>query len=85
MNVYTNKLYRYGIMLEYNRIDIFEGIDIKKANDFHECSFCLYYYFFIMNFKFRTGVCNGCHGIMQKSMSLDDAVVVIVVTVKGND
>lgn len=41
--------------------------------------------FFIMNFKFRTGVCNGCHGIMQKSMSLDDAVVVIVVTVKGND
>lgn len=41
--------------------------------------------FFIMNFKFRTGLCNGCHGIMQKSMSLDDAVVAIVVTVKVND
>ena len=37
-------------MLEYNRIDIFEGIDIKKANDFDECSFCLYYYLFYNEF-----------------------------------
>ena len=37
-------------MLEYNRIDIFEGIDFKKANDFHECSFFLYYYFFYNEF-----------------------------------
>lgn len=50
INVYTNQLYRYSIMLEYNRIDIFEGIDIKKANDFDECSFCLYYYLFYNEF-----------------------------------
>ena len=37
-------------MLECNRIDIFEGIDIKKANDFDECSFCLCYYFFYNEF-----------------------------------
>ena len=74
-------------MLQYGRIDVFEGIDTNKANDLHKCSFCPYYYFFTMNFKFRTWLCNVCQksmsfSVMQKPMSFDG---VVVVTVKGND
>ena len=35
-------------MLEYNRIDISEGIDIKKCKETsRECSLCKFYYFYI--------------------------------------
>ena len=32
-------------MLEYNRIDISEGIDINKTNLSKECDICYYWYF----------------------------------------
>ena len=33
-------------MLEYNRIDLSEGIDVNKCEDTSEkCSLCQYYYF----------------------------------------
>ena len=32
-------------MLEYNRIDLSEGIDMNKTSHSRECSFCHYYYF----------------------------------------
>ena len=37
-------------MLEYDRIDISEGIDIDKTNKSKECMLCHYWYFF----KIRT-------------------------------
>ena len=40
-------------MLEYDRIDIFEGIDIKKCKEtYRECSLCKFYYFLNKNFKY---------------------------------
>ena len=36
-------------MLEYNRIDLSEGIDVNKTGNSRECSFCHYYYI-IINF-----------------------------------
>ena len=32
-------------MLEYDRIDISEGIDIDRRNKSKECSICHYWYF----------------------------------------
>ena len=32
-------------MLEYNRIDIFEGIDVNKTSASKECDICHYWYF----------------------------------------
>ena len=32
-------------MLEYERIDISEGIDINKTNLLRECNICHYWYF----------------------------------------
>ena len=34
-------------MLEYDRIDISEGIDVNKTNLSKECDICHYWYFYI--------------------------------------
>ena len=54
-------------MLEYNRIDISEEIDIKKKlNASKECKICHYWYFKDLGFKYELYLCNRCHGLMQK-------------------
>ena len=35
-------------MLEYDRIDISEGIDVNKTSNSRKCSFCHYYYFLVI-------------------------------------
>ena len=40
-------------MLEYDRIDISEGIDINKANASKECDICHYWYFLDKNFNYE--------------------------------
>ena len=52
-------------MLEYDRIDISEGIDINKTNASKECHICHYWYFKNIGFKYEPYFCNGCHGLMQ--------------------
>ena len=70
-------------MLEYDRIDISEGIDINKSNNkSKECSICHYWYFLDKNFSYQPYLCNGCHDLMQKAMNFND---VAIVSVKGND
>ena len=42
-------------MLEYDRIDISEGIDVKESNGTsRKCSFCKFYYFLNKNFNYQT-------------------------------
>ena len=49
-------------MLEYDRIDISEGIDIKKCKETsRECNLCKYYYFLDKNFNYGPYLCNGCY------------------------
>ena len=50
-------------MLEYNRIDISEGIDINEANASQEC-ICHYWYLKDIGFKYEPYLFNGCHGLM---------------------
>ena len=38
-------------MLEYDKIDISEGIGINKANKSKQCMFCRYWYFLDKNFN----------------------------------
>ena len=54
-------------MLEYDRIDISEGIHIYKTNKLKECDTCHYWYFPDKNFNYEKYLCNGCHDLMQKS------------------
>ena len=69
-------------MLEYDRIDISEGIDADKTNASKGCDICHYWHFKSIGFKFGPYLCNGCCGIMQKTMNFND---VAVVSVKGSD
>ena len=57
-------------MLEYDRIDISEGIDINKTNASKECKICHYWYFKDIGFKYEPYICNGFHGLIPKAMIL---------------
>ena len=65
-------------MLEYDRIDISEGIDVNKTNLSKECDICHYWYFKDIGFKYEPYLCNGCHDLMQKAMSFNDVAIVYV-------
>ena len=69
-------------MLEYERIDISEGIDTNKASASKEYNICHYWYFLDKNFNYDPYLCNGCHDLMQKAMSFKN---VAIASVKGND
>ena len=45
-------------MLEYDRINISEGIDLKKTNASKECKTCHYWYFKDIGFQYEPYLCN---------------------------
>ena len=65
-------------MLEYNRIDISEGIDVNEANLSKECDIFHYWYFKDTGFKYEPYLCNGCHDLMQKATSFNNIAIVYV-------
>ena len=48
-------------MIQYERIDISEGIDFNKTSKSVECMICHYWYFKDTGFKYQPYVCNVCH------------------------
>ena len=69
-------------MLEYDRIDISERIDIDKTNKSKECNICHYWYVLHKNFNYDPYLWNGCHDLIQKAMSFKN---VAFFSIKGND
>ena len=69
-------------MLEYDRIDISQGIVINKTNASKECDICHYLYFLDKNFNYECYLCNGCHDLMQKARNFND---VTIASIKEND
>ena len=65
-------------MLEYDRVDISDGIDVNKTNLSKECDICHYGYFKDIGFKYEPYLCNGCHDLMQKAMSFNNMAIVYV-------
>ena len=65
-------------MLEFDRIDISEGIDINKTNKSKECMLCHYWYFLDKNFSYGPYLCDGCYNIMQKSINFKNIAIVHV-------
>ena len=47
-------------MLEYDRIDILEGIDINKTSACKKFDICHYRHFLDKNFNYEPYNCNGC-------------------------
>ena len=60
-------------MLEYDGIDVSEGIDVNKVNVSKECD---------KGIKFEPYLCSHYHDLMQKSMRFND---VAIASVKGSD
>ena len=65
-------------MLEYDRIDISEGIDVNKTILSKECDICHHWYFKDIGFKYEPYLCYGCHDLTQKVMSFNNVPVVYV-------
>ena len=65
-------------MLEYDRIDVSEGIHVNKTSASKECDICHYWYFKDIGFRYEPYFCNGCHDLMQKAMGFNDVAIVYV-------
>ena len=65
-------------MLEYDRIDISEGIDLNKTSASKECDICHYWYFKDIGLKYEPYLCNGCHDLMRKAMSFNDVDIALI-------
>ena len=63
-------------MLEYDRIDLSEGIDVNKTRNSRKCSFCHYYYFLDINFNYQKYLRDGCHDMSMKSNSMQNLAIV---------
>ena len=61
-------------MLEYDRINISEGIDINKcAETSKECSLCKFYYFLD---KYGPYLCDGCYDMSMKAVSMQNLTII---------
>ena len=65
-------------MLEYDIIDISEGIGIKKTDISKKCNICHYWYFSDKNLKYEPHLCNGYHNLMQKAIDFNNVAIVSV-------
>ena len=64
-------------MLEYDRIYISEGIDIKKCKETsREYSLCKFYYFLDKNFSYGPYLCNGCYDMSLKAISMQNLAII---------
>ena len=64
-------------MLECDRIDISEGIDIKKCKErSKECNLCKFYYFLDKNFNYGPYLCDACCDISLKAVSIKNLAII---------
>ena len=64
-------------MLEYDRIDISEGIDINKCEETSKkCSLCKFYYFLDKGFSYGPFLCNGCYDRSLKVESMESLTII---------
>ena len=62
-------------MLQYERIDVSEGIDLNKSNKSKECMIYHYWYFKDIGCKSEQYVCNGCHDLSMMVYDVGDFMI----------
>ena len=62
-------------MLQYEKIDVSEGIDVNKTSVSKECELCHYWFFKDVGFKFEEHVCNRCHDLLTMAHSLKNITI----------
>ena len=68
-------------MLEYEKNDASEGIDVNKTSALKECELCSHQFFKDVRFKFEEHVCNRCHDLLTMAHSLKN---IAILSAKGN-
>ena len=63
-------------MIEYDRIDLDEGIDLNKTSNSRECWLCNFWYFLDKNFNYQKYYCDGCHDMSMKTVSIKNLAIV---------
>ena len=69
-------------MLQYDRIDISDIIDINKTSKLKECMLWHYWYFTDVGYKFQPYLCNGCHAVSTIPYNLKN---IAILNAKGAD
>ena len=62
-------------MLQYDRIDVSEGIDINKTSESKEYILCHYWYFKDFGYKFQPYLCNDCHVVSMMAHELKNIAI----------
>ena len=62
-------------MLDYDRFNVLEGIDVNEASYSKECDLSHYWYFLNKGFKLEPIVSNGCNDLLMISMNLNDVAI----------
>ena len=63
-------------MVQYKRINISEGIDLKKTNKSKECMLCHYWYFLHKKFSYGPYLCDDYYNFSQKSRDFKNITIV---------
>ena len=62
-------------MLQYEKIDASEGIDINKTSLSKECMLCHYWFFKGVGFKFEEHIWNKCHNSLTMAYLLENIAI----------
>ena len=62
-------------MLQYEKIDVSEGVDVNKTSASKECELCHYWFFKDIGFKLEEHVWNRCHGLLTMAYSLKNIAI----------
>ena len=62
-------------MLEYEKTDISDGIDVYMSDKSKKCMLCHYWYFLDKNFSYGPYPCDGCYNIVQKCNKLKNIAI----------
>ena len=62
-------------MLQYQKIDVSEGIDVNKTSASKECELFHYWFFKDVGFKFEEDVYNGYHDLLTMAYSLKNIAI----------
>ena len=68
--------------MQYDRINVSDGIDINKTSESKECMLCNYWYFKDIGYKFQLYLCNGCHAMSVMAYELKN---IAMLNAKGID
>ena len=69
-------------MLQCEKIDVTEGVDVNKTNASRECELWHYWYSKDVGFRFEPHICNKCHNALLNAYELKN---ITILNVKGVD